>query len=142
MGNGTGPAWQVRESARGQFLENIKRKIIDMEEDIGRVNIHRILLRFIEKELISGRASINTREFGNIPQDHQALVFGLFLEISASVRTFQRTETEGDAILAKLFIWIASEIAQPYASALQTQEMNYPKKIYGVEDRTQEIPFE
>jgi hypothetical protein len=58
------------------------------------------------------------------------------------IRRFQRSEKEGKSLLAELLEWIVDEIARPYHSALHEQEMRQPKLIYGVEDRTEEIPFE
>ena len=138
----TAPAWQVRESARQKILEEIKRKIINCEDEVGRRNVHRLLLHILDKELAFGQASINNREFENVPPSHKELVLGLFSEISKLIRQFQRSELEGNAILAKLFEWIAYSIVQRYYSALQEQEMHYPTLIYGVERATDEVPFE
>jgi len=70
------------------------------------------------------------------------LALELFSEISKSIQQFQRSETEGLALFAKLFEWVASGLVLKYHSRLQAQEMQYPKLIYGVEDRTEEVPFE
>lgn len=142
MSTGTGPAWQVRESARQKLVERIQQKIISLEDQIGRTNLLRLLLHIIDKELTFGQVSINNREFENVPSGHKGLVLELFSEISELIRQFQRSETEGDVIHAKLFEWTASEIVRKYHSRLQTQEMHYPKLIYGVEDRTEEVPLE
>jgi hypothetical protein len=34
MSYGTGPAWQIRESARQKLLEKIQQKIIEREKDL------------------------------------------------------------------------------------------------------------
>ncbi|MDP2665074.1 MAG: hypothetical protein Q8P23_00255 [bacterium] len=142
MSNGTGSAWQVRESARQKILEEIKRKIINCEDEVGRKNVHRLLLHILDKKLSFGQAQINNREFENVPPSHKKLILGLFSEISKLIKQFQRSETEGDVILAMLFEWAAGEIARPYHSALRTQEIHYPRLIYGVESCTDKVPLE
>ena len=142
MINGTGPAWQVRESARQKLLEKIKQKILGHEDGIGRTNLFRLLLHIIDKELAFGQVSINNQEFENVPPSHKERVLGLFFETSKSIKQFQRSEAEGDAILAKLFEWTSNEVARPHYSMLQTQEVHEPKRIYGVEHATDEVPLE
>lgn len=141
----TGPAWQVRESARQKLLEGIQQKIIGREDDFVtyNFNLYGELFSLLERKLTllkngidgDGGAPVSIWEDGK-------KVHNLFSEIVTEVVEFQRSKEEGNALLAKLLEWVAGEIARPFYSTLQTQEFHHPKLIYGIEDRTKEVPFE
>ncbi len=54
----------------------------------------------------------------------------LLNEISEEIRQFQRTPEEGNALLASVFEWVATEIARPYHRALQKQERKHLRLVY------------
>jgi len=90
----------------------------------------------------AGKKGVSAQNLTELPMPIRKQIADLVLEIGSEVKAFQHTKEEGDALSAKLLEWTAGEIARPYHSALREQEIRQPKLIYGVEDRTEEIPFE
>jgi hypothetical protein len=138
----TGPAWQVRESARQRLLEGIQQKIIRLEDDVERVNLHRMLPHLLVGALTLSRCGTNGDDFSEISWDEKEKVTNFFCEVLGEIRRFQRSGDEGNALLAKLLEWTAGEIARPFHSALQTQAFHEPEKIYGAKRAMDKVPFE
>lgn len=138
---GTAPAWQVRESQRQKFLKGITQKIYDYEDKVGRINLLRLLLYIVDKKLVTGQVTVNKSEFTNVPPNHMTQILALFSGISKSIRKFQRSETEGYALFAKILEWAAGEIAQRHYSELLAQQDSYPEVIYGAKRATDEVPL-
>ena len=65
------------------------------------------------------------------PLGKQGTGITVLLQGADEIAEFQRSEEEGHALLAKLE-WVAGEIARPCYSALQKQEIDNPKLVYGV----------
>jgi hypothetical protein len=143
----TGPAWQVRESARQEFLKRIHQKIILEEDELGKDDLHWTLLRLIQRWLsfwrAKSRAGIrNDDDFPEISSDEKTRMLNLFHEIESEIHQFERTKEEGVVLFAELLEWLAKEIARPFCSALQAQEVLEPEKIFGVGGAMEEVPFE
>jgi len=141
--SGKAPAWQVREMQRQQLLERLMQQIIRQEDAIGLEDLHEALLFLLQMELKYSRVWVSVHfDLSLIRTEVKQKVCNLFGEMEDEVKKFSRSQEEGKGIYAKLFEWVASEIVRPYHAALHTQELHEPKKIYGIEDRTAEIPFE
>ena len=141
----TGPAWQVRETARQKLLEGIKQKIIRREDDFAEHNLFNLywtLSYLFYSQIQFSHGGIGYVDLSKSGWANERLTFQLFSEVLKEVKEFQRSEEEGRALLGELLEWAANEIARPHYSALGTQEVDEPKIIYGVEDRNEEIPFE
>lgn len=141
----TGPAWQVRESARQNLLDGLKQKIIRKEDDFAEHNLFNLywtLSYLIFSELQYSEKGIGYGDLSRSGWANERSASRLFAEVLEEINKFQRSREEKHALLAELLEWTASEIAQPYYSALGTQEVDEPKLIYGVEDRTEEVPFD
>ncbi|MFZ3044246.1 MAG: hypothetical protein WA058_04050 [Minisyncoccia bacterium] len=145
----TAPAWQVRESQRQKLLEGFKQKIIGYEDSFPGGYLYKILLGLSQEQIanyhpwmMTGPVAFLVLDMPDVHLEAREKIAALFREIRDGVRQFERSEEEGRALLAKLFEWMAGEIARPYHSALQHQEIRNPKLVYGVERATDEIPFE
>lgn len=142
MKRATGPAWQVRESARQELLKGVQRKIVRREDDLGRLNLYRIFLHLLNGQLTFSQSGISANDLSDIPWENREQALRFFCKVLDEIAEFQRSEEEGHALLAKLLEWVAGEIARPCYSALQKQEIVNPKLVYGVENATDEVPLE
>lgn len=144
---GTAPAWQVRESQRQRLLEEIKRKIIDLENEIERDKLNWFLLYTLEGKLRRPKKMAFPPEtilvIPGWPREHTTRARKLFLVgIEGAVNTFKRSEEEGSALFAKLFEWVAQGIVHSYSFGLRRQETENPTLILGTACATDEIQFE
>lgn len=145
MSTGTAPAWQVRESARQQLLEKIKQNIVRREDNFAEHNIFNLywtLSYLLYSQLQHSEKGLSYDDLSKSSWANERLASRLLSEVLKDVREFQRSEQEGNALLAKILEWVTGEIARPYYSALQFQEVHEPRKIYEVEHATDEVPFE
>jgi hypothetical protein len=141
----TGPAWQVRQATQQGRLEEIQRKIIGLEDEVERSELHWFLLDEFRKKLLRPKEPFfRPTSVLIIPgwtREHGAMVKVLLLEIEDLVKRFQCTDKEGSELFAKLFEWTAGEIAQPFHNAYSSQEKKMLQTLYGVERATDEVPF-
>jgi len=145
MSNGTAPAWQVREMQRQKLLEEIKQKIIHREDDFAEHNLFNLywtLSYLFYSQLQRSGKGLGYDDLSKSAWANERIASLLFSEVLEEINKFQRSGEEGRALLGEFLEWAANEIARPHYSALGTQEVDQPKIIYGVEDRTEEIPFE
>lgn len=141
----TGPAWQVRESARQELLKGVQRKIVRREDDFAEHNLFNLywtLSYLLYSQLRRSDKGVGYNDLSRSGWANERLASCLFSEVLKEVEEFQRSKEEGRALLGELLEWAVNEIVQPHYSALGTQEVDEPKIIYGIEDRTEEIPFE
>lgn len=130
-------AWSIRQTAWNKLLADIKQKIKNKEEAIGRTQLHTILLFSIAGGL-AGKESIarymSNPVLDDIPEKkyHEGML--LFVEIQDDLLRFRRSAEEARAFLAQLFEWVGGEIAKPYHNAYQVQKRDQPELIYGVPD--------
>ncbi|MBU6388833.1 hypothetical protein KGQ72_03100 [Patescibacteria group bacterium] len=141
----TGPAWQVRQAAQQRLFEEIKQKVIELEETIERPELHWFLLRKFEDELRKPGSS--TFPDGTIlivpgwPREHTEMAKKLILEIEHLIAGFQCADAEGNELFAKLFEWTAGEITRPYHSEYRNQETRMLKTLYGAKNDSDEVPY-
>lgn len=141
--NGKAPAWQVRESARQKFLERIQEKISEWENYLGSTNLYRIFLFLLSEQLVLAGRQVSKDDLPDIPWETRRRASIIFdNDVITAAKDFQRSKEEGEALLAKLLEWTAGEITRPYHSALQTQEIHEPKRIFRANSATDKVPLE
>lgn len=153
----TGPAWQVRESARQGLLERLRGRVCDLEEEIGALKpvedgmiepekFYDILLHWLLKQLdpdpLPKLKGPTITIIPGWPRAHVNMFVRLQDEICGDIKKFERSPEEGKALLAELLVWCVGQIAHPYHRALEEQQFQKPDLIYGVERATDEVPFE
>jgi hypothetical protein len=139
--SGTAPAWQVRDMQRNKVIADFKRMVLDAEDHTDAAPLHRAML-YTLLQIVAGEKMLDLRMTNDIPAHSRGLGAGLAMNLYAAVEKFQRSEAEGRMLLAEGIVWLAGEIARPFRAALSSQELMDPKTIYGVEDRTTDVPFE
>lgn len=138
---GTAPAWQVREMQRQYLLNDLKTRLFEQEEVYGKTSVHRVLLLVLERELSIRRAFLESSDLSDIEWGEKDALFRFYIRLDQTIRKFERCPEEGQLLRAELFKYVAHQIASPPSMALQRIEMDHSKMLYGVEDRTEEIPF-
>jgi hypothetical protein len=140
----TGPAWQVRESERQTFLEDVLRRARGLEDTAGRINLYRVLFSLLDQRLARQQAMVRSTILPEIPWDAKEAVCNFFDELLGELRSFQRTEEEGMMLFGKLLERAAKEIAEPSGIELRNQEFLEPERIWGVgvKNGTDQVPLE
>jgi len=140
---GTAPAWQVREMARQKLLEEIQRDLMDKEEGLQNyLDFHQIALHLIVGKLRDGSLSMSFSDsLPHFPRDLRQTTFDVLKTAAAKIALFKRSPEEGNAMWAKMLEWSASQLAQPFASALRQQEVLEPQRVYGVPSAMDEVPI-
>lgn len=138
----TGPAWRVRQQARDKFFKEIKDLICVWEEEIGLSDLHRIFVLLLNKRLVFSEIGISNNDLPEISFATRERVFRLFCQMSQKIRAFQRTEEEGYLLTAAVLKFVAGRIFLSCYLALQRQEHEYPKLVYGVAGATDHIPID
>ena len=141
----TGPAWQVRESARQNFLNHLEQKIIGKEDDFAKHNLFNLywtLSYLFYSELRYSDQGLGYNDFSREGWANERGASSLFSEVLEEINKFQHSKEEKHVILAALLEWAVSEITRPYHSALQTKNLDLLKTLYGVESSMDKVPLE
>jgi len=121
-------AWMVRESERQEFLETLKRRVIDIDkwpyQDVC-YSLARICLNFLQDE--------TTEPADTIPDNL------FFTEFLPAMSNFSRAEEERSILIIDLLSWLVKSIAIRYRSALTHKEMRDPHTIFHADSATTDI---
>ncbi len=143
MSEGTAPAWQVRDIQRQGLLIDLVTKILAEEERRTEVEQQMIIwtleLASFLAALLSAKA-VGTETSFTSRFDNDLLHF-FDVHILTSIETFSRSQEEADLMYLRLAEKLIDMGGYQLQAALSRQELFQPKLIFGVEDRTQEIPL-
>jgi hypothetical protein len=155
----TGPAWQVRESARQTLLTEIMNEVFVLEEQLAqavqpegwglrpvtRQEVQRLLHKKFLRLLDGQEPEKNDHTLlvmGGWTRDQTKLYKDFVAGTREKIKSFERSPEEGQAIYATLFEWTVKEIAHPYHSALERQAAENPQLIYHAESAMDKVPLE
>src|SRR3989344_2741821 len=135
-----GQAWEVRSKQRKGLLDEIKQRIRNEVNIIG-FDLYFMLHHELEWELFQ-RNETDYSVFLKVYPEVRAQAHLIFTDTFFKVRRLQRSEEEGNSILADLFAWTSSEMVTTYHEALRAQARENPMLVYGVGKSTDLVPIE
>ncbi len=132
----TGEAWQVRESQRQELIEGFVRASYQRETEVGDKTFHLGLASVIVKYLKDRQKGIARPE---VRLDHCGIFFGAAL---IAFKNFARTEVEKDVLIVQFLEKVLVTGLNPFRTALTSQEIHEPEKIFHAPSAMSEIPLE
>ncbi len=118
-------AWMKRGAERQEFLESLKRQIIDEEEESHQRLTVQIPLAIAVMELLGASSPAPITVVAKEKVWHL-----LSKKVWPQIKSFARTPEEEKALLAELLLWEANSLANYFKAPLQTQEIDEPEKLF------------
>ncbi|MEJ0021761.1 MAG: hypothetical protein WDN47_04265 [Candidatus Doudnabacteria bacterium] len=135
MSEGTAPAWQVRDMQRQKLLEKLFDNILEANQpDAWIMGLASFLVALLSAKEASAQPGFTAR------LDEDMLHF-FDAYISTAIEPFARSQEEKDVLYLRLAEKLLESGGSKITAELSKQEMMNPKLIFGVEDRTEEIPI-
>jgi len=131
MASGKAPAWQVREMQRQRVLEEMREKAFAFEADCDHTNFWFDLAIALTWALR-----------GSGPQRATTSATAFVTSVWAMVALFTNIEAERLAIMSKFLTdCVVPAAVAPNLRALMSIEVSDPRKIYGTDRATDEVPL-
>lgn len=136
------PAWQVREMARQNLLDQIERMITAAAERAeSESDLCRLLIRVFDNALENPETVIDTASTGlpNLSKETHETALFLFEATVQYIEGFKRSVHEGRALMADVLEWITNSRVDDFHHALTDEEFANPMLIFGANRGSDEI---
>lgn len=113
-----------RGAERQELLDGLKRKVMKMEDEGGR-----LMTQVMLSEVMTRYLAVETGEI--VPAYPHSCAKNLFYdELLLAIKDFSRTEQERNALVADLLAWVNQSFVGYFANQLMIQENHQPELLF------------